>query len=202
MKKKSTALVALALAGVLLTGGTFAYLQSTTNEAKNTFTMGEGVSAEITEPGWEATGKDAANNFYPGLVIAKDPQVTNNSQETGVYAAVKITYTNKADGSATTYADLSRFLNVAFDTTGDWTFNASKTVAYYKGELAADATTVPVFSTVTIKNTATHPDQQIPATAMKDFDITVKGYVCQTDVEGTTTAKDALNKVFPELDVE
>ena len=76
MKKKivSTILVA-ALAATAVIGGTLAYF--TDEDAKtNVLTVGN-VDITLTEPGWEATGKEEAKDAYPGEPLAKDPTVTN-----------------------------------------------------------------------------------------------------------------------------
>lgn len=206
MKKKLAALAATTLAAVLIAGGSYAYLQNQTNEKTNTFTMGEGVKGEIAEPRWDGVcftgetgcttgqtlGKDQAANFAPTSVIAKDPTVKNTSDTTPIYAAVSIKYGN----GISSYTELNKFATIDFNT-DKWDFNADYTVAYYKGEIAAGAKTEPVFNNVTIKSEATDPSLDASAeTNMKNFNITVKGFVTQTDVDGATTAKQALDTVF------
>ena len=46
------------------------------DEKNNEFTVGN-VNIELTEPGWDETGKEDADTVYPGEPLAKDPTVTN-----------------------------------------------------------------------------------------------------------------------------
>lgn len=74
-KKILTAAMAAALAVTAVVGGSLAYFTDT-QEAKNTFTVGN-VKIELTEPNWEATGKEDAETVYAGEPLAKDPTVKN-----------------------------------------------------------------------------------------------------------------------------
>lgn len=202
MKKKILGLAIVAMVATLIAGGSYAYLQSTTTEKTNSFTMAAGITGEIAEPYWDGvgfsdetvssdplnnTGKKAAANFAPDMAIAKNPMVKNTSDSTTGYVAVKITYGN----GITSYNQLSNFADINFNET-NWEFNADKTVAYYKTPLAATQKTEPVFTSVKIKSTATE-------TTMKNFDIVVKGFICQTGIEGVTTPKDTLIKAFGDI---
>ncbi len=72
-KKKLTTSLAVALAALLLIGGgTFAYLQSNTEDVVNTFNANQ-VTVELTE----TTGGDY--NIIPGTTQEKDPTVTVNA---------------------------------------------------------------------------------------------------------------------------
>ena len=78
MKKKITALcLVVALLALMLVGGTLAYFTDT-DEATNTFTMGN-VAIELTEDAWNY--EDSAAKLMPGTVYAKDPTVTNTGSE-------------------------------------------------------------------------------------------------------------------------
>ena len=76
MKKK---LFAIAFAAILavtaITGASLAYLTDE-EEAENVFTVGN-VDIDLTEPNWNATGKEEAQDVYPGEPLAKDPTVEN-----------------------------------------------------------------------------------------------------------------------------
>ena len=76
MKKKIISLcLVVALGATAVIGGTLAYF--TDAESKdNTFTVGN-VDITLTEPNWDATGKEEAVDAYPGEPLAKDPTVTN-----------------------------------------------------------------------------------------------------------------------------
>lgn len=201
MKKFILGLSLVLVLGVAVTG-TLALFSSKTNAIDNTFTMGEGVSAELKEPGWDGIefgtstatnpndptlGKNVAKEFEPGEIIAKNPQIKNTSKTTKVVTAVAISY----GGDTNDYTALSSFATIDFNET-NWEFNTNRTVAYYKGTLAPGGKTEPVFNNVTIKKEAT-------TDTLKNFVITVQGFVVQEDTTGGATAKSTLNAVYPEL---
>ena len=72
-KKMTTTALAVALAVLLLIGGgTFAYLQSTSKDVKNNFSANQ-VTVNLNE----TTGSDY--NIVPGTSQKKDPKVTVNN---------------------------------------------------------------------------------------------------------------------------
>ena len=87
-KKMTTTALAVALAVLLLIGGgTFAYLQSTTGDATNKFRANQ-VTVDLTE----TTGSDY--NVVPGTEQAKDPKVTVNNT-VDAYVFVEVTDTTQ-----------------------------------------------------------------------------------------------------------
>lgn len=87
MKKKSiiSIVVAVSLAAVALVGATLAYFTDKTQEAVNTFTVGN-VDIDLTEPSWDP---DNGKNLYPGASVEKDPIVTNIGEGDG-YIVMKV----------------------------------------------------------------------------------------------------------------
>ena len=76
MKKKILALcLVVVLVATAITGVTLAYFTDT-DDATNTFTVGN-VDIDLTEPKWDEQGKEDAPEVYPGEALAKDPTVTN-----------------------------------------------------------------------------------------------------------------------------
>ena len=76
MKKKITLVAtSVLLVAALVIGGTLAYFTDT-EEATNTFTVGN-VDITLTEPNWNSSGSTDAPEAYPGEALAKDPTVTN-----------------------------------------------------------------------------------------------------------------------------
>lgn len=205
MKNKKKIVASIALIGALTFGGTWAFFQSSDSKT-NIFTMGDNVKAEVVEKEWEETGKKLAENFYSSLVIPKDPKVVIESGTTDVYTAVKVEYfltDDQGNETATTYAELAKFLDIDF-ASKKWVFeDNTKSVAIYTDKLSGSSATETVFDTITIKEAAVHPDSEeakLPgAIVMKNFNIKVTGYVCQANIEGTSTAKAALQKAFPSL---
>lgn len=171
-KKIVTVVVAAALSAILGIGGTFAYLTAKTNDATNTFTMGSGITGHTDEPKWNPKN---AENFVPGKVITKDPQVVNDSKvgTDDAYVGMTIKYQVKdSDGKwvDATYADLDKFINIktlnadgktysdGFNTAA-WTMAKDNTLAYYNSKLAPQATTAALFDAVEIDQKALTPEQ-------------------------------------------
>lgn len=210
-KKLKLSIISLALVAVVGIGGTLAYLSTKTNEKTNTFTMGTGIAGDLIEPKWDEVGKKDAQNFVPGRVIDKDPQVKNESPKGTVdaYVAVKLTYGK----DVTTAAEIEKFADIDWNTK-DWTFNEDHTIAYYNYLSKAQTTTTPLFNTVTIKDLALTADQIASATTdnvqfdqskypegnwadfeMKNFDIQLQGYLVQS--QGFDSAQAAMAEAFP-----
>lgn len=76
MKKKiATGALLVAFGATAVTGATLAYFTDN-DEATNEFTVGN-VEIDLTEPGWDNTGRADAETVYPGEPLAKDPTVEN-----------------------------------------------------------------------------------------------------------------------------
>lgn len=211
MNKKTKMITSLALIGLLAVGGTYAYLQTTTDTKENTFTFGENISGDIKEPGWDGVcfvddkdckpgnGEEDAKNFHPSQVIAKDPQLKNTSESTPAYAAVTIAYPGvDSDKTVDSYEALSKFATVSWNTK-DWDFNEDYTQAIYKKVLNAGEKTTPVFNDITIKADATHPDSNVAENNEKDmhnFQIDVQGYFAQAEEMNEKTSVEAVKEVF------
>ena len=108
MKKKSIllTLTAVVLAMAIGVGGTIAYFTSTTEDVKNTFTVGNVAitldEAEVTyandkwTPGEDRVQSNTYENVYPGAELPKDPtiHVADNSQQ--AYVAMKVVISKAA----------------------------------------------------------------------------------------------------------
>ncbi|MEF9916515.1 MAG: TasA family protein [Lachnospiraceae bacterium] len=212
-KKITAGILATALIGTLVIGGTLAYFSQKTEEKTNTFTMGNGITGKLTEPQWDQKGKTLAENFTPGLEIPKDPQITNTTagdKVSDAWVAVKISYPKDVKN----FVDLDKFADVNWNTI-DWTFGKTAngitdyTVAYYNVVLPKQQTSAPVFSKVTIDPLALTADQirdkQYDASkytgktvtdyTMNNFDIHLQGYLVQKT--GFANAQEAMEKAFP-----
>lgn len=206
-KKLRNTIIAVSLIAVVGIGGTLAYLSDRTEEKKNIFTMGEGLTGELKEPSWDGDnfsgdneitvptelGMNQAISFTPGRVIKKDPAIANTSTQTSAYVGVTITYEE-----VSTWAELSTFAEIDWNT-ADWTFNSDYTNAVLKESLPAGAKTPTLFNTVTIKKSAVADESKADANhpLMKDFNIVLNGYLVQS--ENTGTAANALNAEFPDF---
>lgn len=106
MKTRNKALV-LTLCAVLLVVatvmGTLAYLTDTTDEVKNTFTIGK-VDIDLTEE----AGKENNKQFkmVPGCTITKDPKVTVNAGSEDCIVFVKVEKSANFDAFLTYEVDV------------------------------------------------------------------------------------------------
>lgn len=76
MKKRTLIiLLSVAVIAAVTVGATLAYF-SDTDDATNTFTVGN-VAIELSEPGWDEQGSVDADTVYPGEPLKKDPTVKN-----------------------------------------------------------------------------------------------------------------------------
>ncbi len=169
--KKRTSLIftAIALCAVLIAGATYAWFTDVTEPVTNTFTASDGIAIELTEPAWEDGGSKLAENFVPGRLIPKDPNVKNTSEEP-VWVAIKLEYTGEADS----FAAIDAFADIDFD--GD-TWEAkddSNTVFYYSNVLGAGQTTSDLFTRVLI-------DSGVSAENIKGFNIVITAYAVQAE---------------------
>lgn len=118
----------IAMAVVLLlgcvTGGTLAWLTSTTGAVTNTFTVGD-INIELTETWNLDTDNDNENDSWqgkmiPGHTIAKDPMVTVKANSEKCYLFVKLTKSNNFDSFMT------------FGTATGWTEVPGQNGVYYR----------------------------------------------------------------------
>ena len=128
MKKKSIllTLTAVVLAMAIGVGGTIAYFTSTTEDVKNTFTVGNVAitldEAKVTyaDDKWTPdksvprVTENTYENVYPGAHLPKDPtiHVATNSQD--AYVAMKVVISKAAAwlALAEDHADLNNLENV------------------------------------------------------------------------------------------
>lgn len=75
-KKILSVALAASLAAVAVVSSSLAYFTDT-DQKDNVFTVGN-VDITLTEPNWDAEGKEEAEDMYPGEAVAKDPTVTND----------------------------------------------------------------------------------------------------------------------------
>lgn len=204
MKKKLTAVALIVcMLAIMLVGASLAYFTDT-DEAANTFTMGN-IDITLDEAAVERVGDEWVKNndrvhentyesIYPGAVLPKDPTV-HNVGSYGAFVRAKITVDfNKLAGMQ---ADKELFngeaededlINILNIDTENWTFVeyavdfATRTVTYtynYKTELAADADTTPVFTQVSIPGALTN--EVVTAYGLGEFEINVIAEAIQAD---------------------
>ena len=193
-KKKRNLIIALSLllVATIAIGATVAYLSARTDTKKNVFTFSPNIKAELDEPTWDP---EKAEDLVPGNIVPKDPQITNTS-ENGIseYVAMKLVFT---DGSDAQLSDVSTdnnyvgkllsLIDINWNTT-DWQLangamaGKSEQIWVYKSELAPGATTNPIFTTVTIKDTVTPAELSWLADVLEGFNIVIDGAAVQYEV--------------------
>lgn len=118
VKKVCLSIVSLGLVVGLTIVGTLAYLSTNTGQKTNVFTGSGGITADLTEPGWEE-GK--AQQYTPNMVLKKDPIVTNTTvqgkesdNDYQEYVALKVVYQVCKDGnwSTITQGDFKQFASI------------------------------------------------------------------------------------------
>ena len=150
MKKKIIALcLVVVLAVTAITGVTLAYFTDT-DDATNTFTVGN-VSIDLTEPNWDAAGSKDAPEVYPGEALAKDPTVTNTGKNP-CFVRIKVEgWDCLAPAGNITYRT-----DYAADTLGtDWVLHTDG-YFYYTKVLAAGATTDALFDQIVMPTNLTN----------------------------------------------
>ncbi len=165
MKKKILALaLVVVLAVTAVTGATLAYFTDT-DDATNTFTVGN-VDIDLTEPKWDETGSKEAEDAYPGEALAKDPTVTNIGANP---CFVRISVTNLDQfGENSPIIYRTDYVNGKL---GDkWVLHTDG-YFYYTEVLAAEATTDALFDQivmpVTLTNNAATKDIVVTAQAVQ-----------------------------------
>ena len=183
MKKKVLS-VFLVVALIAITAmGTLAYFTDT-DDAENVFTVGN-VSIDLTEPNWEGEGKEDAPEVYPGEALAKDPTVTNDGANP-CFVRVKV---EGLDCLGENNVITTRYKYVDGYNTTDWELYEG--YYYYKGVLAVDEVTNPVFDQIVIPTGLTNGD----GTTEYSIDIYAEAVQAQgakpsfTAVEGMTVAE-------------
>lgn len=135
-KKILSIALAASLAAVAVVGSSLAYFTDT-DEKDNVYTIGN-VDIVLSEPGWDATGEDEAQDMYPGEAVAKDPTVTNVGANP-CFVRVKV------EGLGDDFTYRTKFQD---NKLGDgWSYNAEDEYFYYAKILGT--ATLPDYSSQT-----------------------------------------------------
>lgn len=191
MKKKIMAIaLCVAMLTVAVVGASLAYFTDT-DAKENTFTVGN-VDITLTEPNWDATGKDEADTVYPGEPLAKDPTVTNVGANP-CFVRIKVEGLNCLGEDhmityRTDWVNGKLGENWALHTDGYY---------YYTKPLAVDATTDALFDQIVIPTSITNEWAFDNANQRITYDIDVTAEAVQAqgaksrwaDVEAMTVAE-------------
>lgn len=199
-KKIVTVCLVAALMVTALIGGSLAYFTDTEN-ATNTFTVGN-VDIELTEDGW--IDGSTAN---PGVAVTKKP-VVNNIGENEAWIRVNVTISDAAAFKAAMQAhNITDLATVFAGHDEDYWKRASITEDadadtitysyYYKEKVAKNASTQPIFTSVTIPAAFTSAEMAAINGDNKDgFKIIVTADAIQT------AGLDTVEKAFAAFDAE
>lgn len=140
MKKRiSLTLTAVALATLMLVGGTLAWFADSST-VSNKITTGS-IDIKVEEPEYPGNDKPEVTNVTPGTVIPKDPTVFNIGKNSA-YIRVKLTY----DQSTLSEEKIASCLDFNVK---DWTLVNG--YYYYNSIVVAGDHTNPLFNAVTIQ---------------------------------------------------
>lgn len=155
-KKIFSIALAASLAAVAVVGSSLAYFTDK-DEKANTLTIGN-VDITLTEPGWDATGKEEAKEMYPGEAVAKDPTVTNNGKNPA-FVRVKVEWPENVDLSyRTDYVD---------NKLGDNWVGGKDGYFYYNKVLGLNETTDALFDQIVLGTDTMNGD------ATTEYDVVV-----------------------------
>ncbi len=155
-KKIFSIALAASLAAVAVVGSSLAYFTDK-DEKANTLTIGN-VDITLTEPGWDATGKEEAKEMYPGEAVAKDPTVTNNGKNPA-FVRVKVEWPENVDLSyRTDYVD---------NKLGDNWVDGKDGYFYYNKVLGLNETTDALFDQIVLGTDTMNGD------ATTEYDVVV-----------------------------
>ena len=147
MKKKILSICLVAVIAVMaIAGASLAYFTAE-DSAENVFTVGN-VAIDLTEPKWDATGKEEAEDVYPGEPLAKDPTVTNTGKNP-CFVRVSVSnldqFAEKFDGAMITYR--TDYVENALGE--NWVLHTDG-YFYYTKVLASDEKTDALFDQIVI----------------------------------------------------
>ena len=208
MKRRRFLIVSMFLGIMMIAGLTLAFLTTTSNTKQNTFTLSPNISIRLAEPAFDgldylggivtdatnlSLGVHKAESFVPGRVIPKDPSVKNTSSQNSVWVAVKLLYIVGDPDPVTpadTWASLSEFANINFDT-ASWEMKTGSeyTVFYFKTSVLPSGVTSNLFNNVTIKTDAAYVD-------LHRFVINIKAYAVQAEDLTYTDAQTQLDSLI------
>lgn len=173
MKKRIfTVSLVIALAAILLVGGTMAYFTDTKAKC-NCFTIGN-VKICLEEPKWDFTSPEDHKDVYPGEELGKDPQVKNWGANPA-FIRLKVSGLDCLKLAGLSKEDIEL---IGLNTT-DWTYYDG--YYYYNQPLDPGATTPALFQAIKIPTDTTNYFGFLP------FDVMVVAEAVQSEGSNATT---------------
>lgn len=207
-QNKKTVALSVLLFLLLVLGTTLAYLTSETEDLVNSFTFigadKEGdndMKAELDEPNWDE-GK--AQNLLPGAIVPKDPIITNTSTaDIDEWVGMRITFQRRDNGDTLSQVELTQVLAIADI---DWNMLAWTEadangivdpidVYYYNEKIDVGEATAPIFTTITIKPSASTEEIQ-KVKDMGGFNIMIEGAAVQGPYVSEAIARAEIDALF------
>ena len=158
MSKRKILLLALSacMVAILAVGGTLAYFTDVSDVKRNVFTVGD-VEIELTEPNWEAEGKEEAEDVYPGEALKKDPTVENTGTNP-CFVRVGITGWDCLIKAGLSEQEIAYRTGNIVGTLGEnWVKYGD--YFYYTKVMASGDITAPVFDYIVIPTDVTNPSE-------------------------------------------
>ena len=170
MKKKIISVVlVISLLAIAVAGSTLAYFTDN-DEKTNTFTVGN-VDITLTEPNWDAQGKEEAKDMYPGEAVAKDPTVKNVGANPA-FVRIKVEWPEGVSMSyRTDYVDNKLGEN--------WKYNEADGYFYYTKVLEKDVTTDALFDQVVLSTDTTNAASTTSEGTQIEYNIIVSAEAVQ-----------------------
>ena len=158
MKKKLTAVALIvALLAVAVIGGSLAYF-SDSDTADNEFTVGN-VKVDLTEPGWEESGKEDAKEAYPTEALKKDPTVENTGANP-CFVRIKLTGLDALKKAGLSESLITYETNYVTNALGEnWVLHEDG-YFYYTKVLAVGEKTSALFDQIRMPADATNGDAE------------------------------------------
>ena len=193
MNKKKTIIAAIVLLLIAAVGGAIAYFTDT-ETATNTFTIGN-VNITLSEPHWSTTDSnnnnvpDAAENISPGVTVAKDPTITNDSATAPAYVYAKVEIPCSSDSTPVELFTLNS-IGSGWTLMTDGACTSGKATKVYNygtasamTALTAGSSTPAVFSSISLNNAVDGSQQGLSG----NKNVVVTGYGVQTNGLTATT---------------
>lgn len=205
MSKIFVGVTSMALVAAISVGATLAYMTSRTDAKTNTFTVGN-VAIVLHEDQWDngdpitsrVAGNVAAQNFYPGLTVNKDPMVENTGKNACwtrlAITASDATWQAVADGKI----QINSITPAFAATSSHWAYEglandaagtvAGTTTKYYDYTITLNGATGAITDkTTTLFDTVTFDEDQNNG-AVTTFSIDVVAQAIQSDGVDLATA--------------